>query len=108
MNDWKYFVYILTNRHKNVLYTGVTSDLPGRLDKYATSKTKGFVTRYNCFYLVYYEEHRYIDQAINREKQIKGWIREKKEKLITSFNPEWKFLNEEILGASHSHVLKDA
>ena len=93
----KFYVYILTNKHKNVLYVGITSDLPDRLFKHITGKTKGFAYKYNCFYLVYNEEHQYIDQAIKREKQIKGWRREKKDNLITKFNPEWKFLNDDIL-----------
>ena len=58
---------------------------------------KGFSYKYNCIYLVYYEGHEFMNQAIEREKQIKKWRREKKEELITSFNPEWKFLNDEIL-----------
>ena len=97
MYNKKYFVYILTNKHKTVLYVGVTSDLPGRLYKHLTGKYKGFTYKYNCHYLIYYEEHEYMNEAIKREKQIKKWRREKKEALITSFNPEWRFLNEEIL-----------
>jgi putative endonuclease len=53
-----------------------------------------FAGKYNCFYLVYWEHHSNINLAIEREKQMKGWTREKKEVLIASFNPNWKFLNE--------------
>ena len=98
-NKRKYLVYILTNKHKNVLYVGVTSDIKGRMEKYRTGQTKGFVYKYNCFYVIYYERHQYIDQAIKREKEIKGWKREKKEALINSVNPEWEFLNDQILNS---------
>ena len=101
MQNRKSFVYILTNKHKTVLYIGVTSDLKDRLHKHVTGKYKGFAYKYNCFYLVYYEQHNTIEEAIKREKQIKKWRREKKNNLITSFNSEWKFLNEEVLSVEH-------
>lgn len=93
-----YYVYILTNKNKTVLYTGVTNDLKARLYQHKNPKpySKAFTARYNCYYLVYYEHHTYINQAIAREKQIKGWSRKKKEELITAFNPQWRFLNDEI------------
>lgn len=94
-----YFVYITTNYKKNVLYTGVTNNLQARLwqhkEESSTSK-KTFAGKYNCYYLIYYEHFDFIEQAINREKEIKGWLRAKKETLINSRNPEWKFLNEEL------------
>ena len=92
-----YFVYILTNKNKTVLYVGVTNDLKGRLYQHITEEVKGFTYKYNCHYLVYYERFDYINDAIAREKEIKGWTRKKKEKLIESFNPEWKFYNDEVL-----------
>ena len=96
-NDWKHFIYIITNKNKTVLYVGVTSDLMGRMNKYITGETKGFAYKYNCFHLIYFEGFQYIEHAIKREKEIKGWRRSKKEALINSLNPEWKFLNDEIL-----------
>jgi putative endonuclease len=57
-----------------------------------------FTGKYNCFYLVLYEDFKYVNDAIAREKEIKGWRRSKKDKLISAFNPEWKFLNEQLLG----------
>ncbi|WP_317126513.1 GIY-YIG nuclease family protein [Chryseobacterium nakagawai] len=57
---------------------------------------KSFTSKYKCFYLIYFEHFDVIETAIAREKQIKGWTREKKENLITEFNSDWKFLNEEV------------
>jgi putative endonuclease len=59
-------------------------------------RQKTFAGRYFCFNLIYYERHTFIEHAIDREKEIKKWRREKKEVLINAFNPEWKFLNEEL------------
>lgn len=96
--EYKFYVYILTNKNKTVLYTGVTYDLRRRIYEHKNNKDhiNVFTYRYNCYYLVYYEEHNDIKQAIAREKVIKGWKRFKKEVLITDFNPEWQFLNEEM------------
>jgi putative endonuclease len=94
-----YFVYIITNYEKTVLYTGVTNDIERRLFEHKTdseSKKLTFAGKYNCTYLVFHEHHFSIEHAIEREKQIKGWTRKKKENLIISFNPEWRFLNNEI------------
>ena len=57
---------------------------------------KSFAGKYNCYHLIYFERFQYIEHAIEREKEIKGWIRKKKEKLINDFNPNWRFLNSEI------------
>ena len=92
-----YFLYILTNYKKTVLYTGVTNDLTKRLFEHKERKNpSSFTSKYKCFYLLYYERFQYIDHAIEREKEIKGWKRIKKEKLINSFNPNWHFLNDDI------------
>ncbi len=93
-----YFVYIMTNKHKNVVYTGVTNDLGRRVYEHETGETKGFTKRYNCHFLVYYEHFTNIEEAIDREKEIKNWRREKKNRLIASTNPDWNFLNDEIEG----------
>jgi len=95
MNE--YFVYILTNYKKSVLYTGVTNDLKRRLSEHKEGLNKAsFTTKYNCYYLIYWDKFNDVEQAIDREKQIKGWVRIKKEKLINAFNVDWKFLNEEV------------
>ena len=93
-----YFVYILTNSHKNVLYTGVTNDLVRRVYEHKHHLDKGsFSDRYNTEYLVYYEWTSDVKAAIEREKQIKSWSRKKKEKLINSKNPNWNDLYETLL-----------
>ena len=90
-----YYVYILTNKNKTVLYIGVTNNLKNRITFHKTSKSS-FTSKYNCFNLIYYERFEDVNFAIKREKELKGWNRNKKEELINSFNAEWKFLNNEI------------
>ena len=90
------FVYILTNYHKTILYTGSTVDLPLRIQQHANGKFPGFSKKYRCHYLVYYEKYDDINLAISRERQIKKRNRKKKEQLINRFNPEWKFLNKSV------------
>ncbi len=93
-----YYVYIITNKNKTVLYIGVTNNLKERLYYHSNPEpmSKSFSARYNVKYLIYYEHFTNIDDAIAREKQLKGWRREKKENIINSFNPDWRFLNDEI------------
>jgi len=93
-----YFVYITTNKSKKILYTGVTNNLKRRLwehEEDSKNKKLHFAGKYNCFYLVYWERFEYVEFAIKREKQIKGLLRSKKDLLISEFNPEWRFLNDE-------------
>jgi putative endonuclease len=87
-----YYVYILTNTHHTVLYTGVTNDLERRCFEHKQKKIKGFTQKYNVDRLVYFERFDFIDLAIAREKQIKGYSRMKKVALIDQFNKEWKEL----------------
>lgn len=94
-----YFVYIVTNRNKTTLYIGVTNDIQRRLGQHyfdSQHARKSFPGRYNCFYLIYYESFDSIDVAITREKELKRWRREKKDRLINSFNPKWEFLNDQV------------
>ncbi len=91
-----YFIYIVTNKHKNVIYTGVTNNLQRRIYEHENGIFLGFTKKYNWHFLVYYEHFQNINDAIKREKEIKSWRREKKDSLINSFNPDWNFLNEEI------------
>jgi len=87
------YVYILTNNSITVLYTGVTSDLTERIQKYKSGFYKdSFTSRYNVTKLVYYELFESIEDAIAREKQIKAVSRKKKIELIEKRNPEWKDL----------------
>ena len=90
----KHYVYMMTNRHKNVLYVGVTNNLKRRVYEHENGFDHGFTKNYNCHYLLYFEAYRSINRAIKREKEIKGWRREKKDKLITSINPHLNFLND--------------
>jgi|TARA_B110001450_G_scaffold106129_1_gene100466 putative endonuclease len=95
-----YYVYIITNENKSVLYIGVTNDIQKRLSQHyfdSQNAKKSFAGKYNCYYLLYYESFDDINLAISREKQLKGWRREKKNKLITDFNTNWEFLNTDIL-----------
>ena len=93
MNQKHYHIYISTNRRNTVLYTGVTSKLLERAQQHIEKQDKkSFTAKYNVNKVVYYEEYGDIYDAITREKQIKGWIRKKKIKLIESVNPEWKDL----------------
>ena len=92
------YVYILTNAHRSVLYTGVTNDLAKRVFEHKHHLDKGsFTSQYNVEYLVYYEVTNNPTAAIEREKQIKGWNRKRKIKLIESKNPNWDDLYESIL-----------
>lgn len=88
----KFYVYILTNKHNKVLYTGVSDNIARRTLEHQTKKYNGFTKRYNADKLVYYEEHLVEEDAAAREKQIKGWIRKKKIDLINSINPYWNDL----------------
>jgi putative endonuclease len=99
-NTREYYVYIITNYHKTVLYTGVTNHIKQRIIEHYLNQGDGktFAGKYNCFYLVYYESYQYIYDAIRREKEIKGWSRKKKDELIKSVNPFRKFLNHELFG----------
>jgi putative endonuclease len=86
----------MTNKNNNVLYTGVTSNLFNRVAEHKDKIVSGFTSKYNVTKLVYYEEYNTMEEAIAREKQIKGGSRHKKIDLINSRNPEWKDLYEEF------------
>jgi putative endonuclease len=92
----QYYVYIMTNQHNPVLYTGVTNDLMRRIFEHKEKLIDGFTKRYNLAKLVYYEVLSNAEAAIKREKQIKGGSRKKKVDLIKSMNPEWKDLYDTI------------
>ena len=85
-------VYILANRRQGTLYTGVTSNLAQRIFQHRDGMTPGFATRYGCNRLVFYEAYERMDEAIAREKQIKGGSRRKKLALIEAMNPQWRDL----------------
>lgn len=83
------YVYIMTNQYRSVLYTGVTSNIEGRVYEHKTGRGGFFTSKYKCHYLAYYCELEDIQAAIEREKQIKKGTRAKKIELIESFNPDW-------------------
>ena len=91
-----YWVYILTNHDNQVLYIGMTNNLSRRIYEHQNGMCDGFSKTYNLDKLVYYEHTTLVKAAIAREKQLKGWRREKKGKLIETMNPDWKDLSNNI------------
>ncbi len=89
-----YYVYILTNWDNRVMYIGVTGDLQRRLYEHRNEMADGFTKRYHVHKLVYFEETRDVHAALAREKQLKKWAREKKNRLVESTNPEWNDLSD--------------
>jgi len=89
-----YYVYILTNQHNKVMYVGVTNNLERRLQEHRMKVVPGFTEKYNVDKLVYFEETLDIVAALEREKEIKKWRREKKNALVVGSNPDWKDLSE--------------
>lgn len=93
-----YYTYIMTNNYHNVLYIGVTNNLDRRYFEHRfQEKENCFTSKYNIKKLVYFEEYKYINDAIYREKQLKRWHRQWKINLITEYNPKWKNLAEEMI-----------
>ncbi len=91
-------IYIMANKRNGTLYTGVTSNLLQRDWQHKNEIVDGFTKRYECILLVYYEVCETMEQAILREKQIKGGSRAKKMALIESLNPDWKDLSSTLWG----------
>lgn len=90
--DRQFYVYILTNPTRSVLYTGVTNDLRKRVFQHREKLVPGFTSRYNLSKLVFFEATPDVTSAITREKQIKGGSRARKISLIDAMNPEWNDL----------------
>ncbi len=97
MPRYQSYVYMTTNKSNRVIYTGVTSDLIKRIYEHKEKLVDGFTKKYCATKLIYYEISDSIESAIARERQIKGWVRQKKVNLITSANPEWKDLYSELI-----------
>jgi putative endonuclease len=97
-NQHNYYIYITTNPQRNVLYTGVTNDLAIRITQHWQNRgnNKTFAGKYYCYNLIFYEHFQYINDAIAREKEIKGWRRQKKLDLIKTMNAQWTFLNASV------------
>lgn len=95
-----YYVYIITNKYRSTFYIGMTNNLSIRLQQHKENIEKGiktFASKYNIEFLVYYEKFTWVQLAISREKELKGWRREKKLELIRSFNENFEFLNNRFL-----------
>jgi putative endonuclease len=92
----RYFVYILTNRKRGVLYVGVTSDLVRRLSEHKGKLAPGFTSTYGVVMLVYYEEYESITEARERERVLKRWRRTWKFDLIEKLNPDWCDLADQL------------
>jgi putative endonuclease len=93
----QYFVYIMSSQTR-VLYVGMTNDLERRVAEHKAGATRGFTSRYRTRNLVYYEDMTDVWDAIEREKQLKGWTRAKKVSLLEEDNPEWADLSAEWTG----------
>jgi len=100
-----FFVYIMTNKSRVVLYTGVTNDLERRISEHQQGEIAGFTKTYKVNRLVYYETFEDPGDAIAREKEIKGWRRSKKNALVETVNPKWADLSNTLYeptgGPSH-------
>ena len=94
--DRSFFVYIMTNSRKTVLYTGVTNNLPRRVHEHKEKLTPGFASKYNVIDLVYYEIAETAEAAVAREKQLKAGSRRRKIELIKSINPAWRDLSTDL------------
>ncbi|MFK8061465.1 MAG: GIY-YIG nuclease family protein [Polaribacter sp.] len=95
-----YYVYIITNKYRSTYYIGVTNNLGKRLQQHKENiekEVKTFASKYNLQHLVYYQKFEWIQKAIAREKELKGWRREKKIALIKSFNDNFEFLENRFI-----------
>ena len=90
----QYYVYMLTNKGNAVIYVGVTNDIKNRTLQHKQRLQQGFTKQYGCNKLVYYQAFQWIDDAIVREKQLKGGSRQQKVNLINQENPNWEDLSE--------------
>ena len=90
-------IYIITNRHNTTLYIGVTSNLVQRIYQHKNKLVKGFSAKYNLTKLVYFEQLEDMDNAIIREKRLKLWKRDWKNRLINEINPNWRDLYPDLL-----------
>ncbi|MEM8895731.1 MAG: GIY-YIG nuclease family protein [Bacteroidota bacterium] len=99
MTNHNYFVYITTNPRKTALYVGMTNDLRTRIRQHKANKCnpKTHAGKYYCYNLIYFERFSFVGHAIAREKEIKGWRRQKKEALVATINPRWDVYDAEVL-----------
>ena len=93
----RYYIYIMSSLNNTTLYIGVTNDLERRVKEHKSGEIPGFTQKYHCCKLVYFEEYSDIDQAIEREKKLKQWRRDKKDLLIKTKNPDLKDLADDLV-----------
>lgn len=93
--DYNFYIYILAS-DTGTLYIGFTNNLERRIEEHKNGKIKGFTQKYGCNKLVYYEHYTYVNNALEREKELKKWNRNKKQELIKSMNPHWKDISIEL------------
>lgn len=93
MREHRYWVYILVSRSHSTMYIGVTNDLGRRIAEHRMGKGSEFVRKYRITKLVYAEEFQQVEEAIAREKQLKGWKRIRKNELVSAANPKWEELS---------------
>ncbi len=98
--EYRYFVYLMTNKYDKVMYVGVTGNLLRRVYEHKKKLVDGFTKKYNVNKLVYFEETNDVYAAIEREKEIKKWRREKKDNLVRTVNPEYLDLSDTWYAAS--------
>ena len=105
-----YYVYIITNKYRSTYYIGMTNNLKIRLEQHhqnILAGNKTFASKYNLEFLVYYEKFTWVQLAIAREKELKGWRREKKLDLISSYNSNFEFLNQRFVKQDEIPPLSD-
>ena len=95
MRERRYWVYMTTSSSRRALYTGMTANPFKRKDQHEEADDSTFVGRYHAHRIVYLEMFEDVRNAIDREKEIKGWTRTKKEALVRSVNPQWRDLGAE-------------
>ena len=94
--EYNFYVYIMAS-DSGTLYIGITNNLIRRIMEHKEQEIKGFSKKYSCHKLIYYEHYSYVFDAINREKEIKKWSRQKKVNLIKGANPSWRDLFDNLL-----------
>lgn len=96
---YNFWIYIVVSAYENVMYIGMTNNLERRVSEHKQKLVKGFTKRYRVDKLVYYEHYTDVNAAIAREKELKGWRREKKNALVETINPEWVDLSTDWHGS---------
>jgi putative endonuclease len=102
-----YYVYILASKRNGTLYVGITNDLTRRVLEHKEKIISGFTSKYSVNKLVYFEMHKYINDAIQRESNIKAWKRKWKVELIESNNKEWNDLFFDLINENDIKDLKE-